>query len=83
MTDALDELPLWSTPRELAKRWPASKSTITRWLDAGKLKGKRFGAKWGVHRDTVRAFEKDGMPEAPAAAMRAAADEWANLPEYV
>jgi excisionase family DNA binding protein len=73
----------WLTPAELAKRWPISKSTVVRWLNARKLQGKRFGDKWAVHVSAVEAFERDGMPQPVVEKQQGRDAAWENLPEYV
>ena len=73
----------WHTPAELARRWPVSKSTVVRWLNAGKLQGKRFGDKWAVHTAAVEAFERDGMPQPVVEKQERRDAVWDNLPQYV
>lgn len=74
----------WWTVRECANRWRVSPSTVTRWLEAGKLAGKRFGSQWRVSSEAVAAFEADGFPKwKPAEPTPGTARDWGAAPEYV
>jgi len=74
----------WWTVRECANRWRVSKSTVTRWLEAGKLAGKRFGSQWRVSGEAVAAFEADGKAAGqPAESPPGEARDWDAAPEYV
>jgi excisionase family DNA binding protein len=85
MSDGIRELRTleWHTPRELAGRWRVSKSTVIRWLDAGKLLGKRFGHQWRVHETVVQAFERDGLPTPLPAPAKPDMSRWNNVTQYV
>ena len=74
----------WWTVRECAARWRVSASTVTRWLEAGKLKGKRFGSQWRVSTPAVTAYEADGLPEGrPEEVEPGQSRDWDAAPEYV
>ena len=74
----------WWTVRECAARWRVSASTVTRWLEADKLKGKRFGSQWRVSTAAVSAFEADGLPKGRAEPVSpGTARDWDEAPKYV
>ena len=74
----------WWTVRECANRWRVSKSTVTRWLEAGKLAGKRFGSQWRVSGAAVAAFEADGLPKGqPGPPGERPARDWDAVQQYV
>ncbi len=69
----------WWTPREVANRYRVSESTVTRWLNSGKLLGKKFGDQWRVCSAAVKAFESAGVPQPQPRRDTSAFD---NVPDY-
>lgn len=51
------------TAKELAEAAEVHVITVLRWLKDGKIKGKKFGKSWRIHKDELKKILPDGNKE--------------------
>lgn len=71
----------WWTVREFANRYRVDKSTVGRWIRAGKLKAARLGKEWRIHVREVERVRAEGLPTVEDVGPVDLGDEW-NCPQY-
>ena len=63
MPKTVGDITLYST-LELSKKFNITTATLRTYIKEGRIRGQKFGGKWYVSENTLKAFF-EGLPESP------------------